>query len=150
MRSRTRIEDEEEVTSELYTLRALATAPIEIVEPATPLGELRRLLVERRVPALAVVDGRALVGIVTRTDVLGMFDKGEATARDVMSSYVVALPATALVENAAALMAYEGIGQVIVVGTENELVGMVSALDIARHFAAVLRDVSVVRHTGGW
>ena len=142
MRSRTWIEYDDEVTAELRTLRSLATTPLEIVELGTRLPELRRLLVERRVPALAVVDGKTLVGIVTRTDVLAAIGNGATTAEDVMSSYLVALPATATIETAAALMTYEGIGQIIVVGSDGELVGMVSVLD-------VLRDVSAVRHAVG-
>ena len=141
MRSRTWIEYDDEVTAELRTLRSLSTTPVEIVELATPVGELRRRLVERRVPALAVVDGTALVGIVTRTDVLGA-TSGATTAEDVMSSYLVALPESATVDTAAALMAYEGIGQIIVVGKGGELLGMVSVLD-------VLRDVSAVRRAAG-
>ena len=137
-RPRTWLEHDDEPTMQIYTLRALTSAPVVLVELATPLDELRTLLVERRVPALAVVDDdRALAGIVTRTDVLAASDAARPTARDVMSSYVIALPASATVENAAALMAHEGIGQVVVVGKDGELLGMVSALDIARHCAVV-------------
>ena len=59
----------------------------------------------------------------------------DATAADAMSGFVFALPADATIEHAAALMAHESVGQVIVTGTTGELIGMVSALDIARHCA---------------
>ena len=39
------------------------------------------------------------------------------------------------IERAAALMAHECVGQVVITRNGNELAGMVSALDIARHFA---------------
>jgi CBS domain-containing protein len=61
----------------------------------------------------------------------------EATAAEVMSGFVFALPATAAIEKAAALMAYEGVGQFVVVGDRGALVGMVSAVDIAWHLAVI-------------
>jgi len=121
-------------TAVLDTLGSLVRSPAVVVSTTTPLAEIRRLLVHRRVPAVAVVDGDHLCGLVTRTDVLRSTDD-DATADDAMSGFVFALPARAPIERAAALMAYEGVGQVIVIGLDGELFGMVSAIDIARHFA---------------
>ncbi|HEY4245088.1 MAG TPA: CBS domain-containing protein [Kofleriaceae bacterium] len=135
-RPRTWFEEEEEVTVELYPLVALVrTAPV-VVDVNTPIAEAARLLVENRIPALIVIGReRQLEGIVTRTDVLRLGDRPDATASDAMSSFVFALPDEATVEQAAALMALEGVGQVVVTSADGELVGMVSALDIARHCA---------------
>jgi CBS domain-containing protein len=122
-------------TSVLATLGSLVREPATVVELTTPLAEVRRLLVTKRIPAVAVVDARDnLTGLVTRTDVLRLRDDG-ATAADAMSGFVFALPVSASIEQAAALMALEGVGQVIVIQNGNELVGMVSALDIARSLA---------------
>jgi CBS domain-containing protein len=101
----------------------------------TPLSEVSRMLLQNRVPAIAVVDGDHLIGLVTRTDVLRSQDENHATASDAMSVYVFALPARASIEKAAALMAYEGVGQICVTGDGGVLLGMVSALDVARHYA---------------
>ena len=121
----------------LGALGTLVSSPLSIVEPDTPLSEVLRLLVELRIPAVAVVDRcGAIGGIVTRTDVLRELARcDEACAADAMSGFVFALSARSTVERAAALMAYEGVGQVVVTGSRGELVGMVSALDIARYFA---------------
>jgi len=48
---------------------------------------------------------------------------------------VFALRPSAAIEKAAALMAYEGVGYIAVTGVGGELLGLVSALDVARHFA---------------
>ena len=118
-------------------LGALVRAPAITVAAAPPLGEVQRLLVHERIPAVAVVDEDGSVrGIVTRTDVLRTVGTRDATAGDAMSHFVFTLPAAAFVEKAAALMAYEGVGQVLVADLEGRLLGMVSALDIARHYAA--------------
>jgi CBS domain-containing protein len=118
------------------TLGSLVTAPAVVVDEQTPLDEVRRVLVEQRIPAVAVIGReRALCGIVTRTDVLGASDARSVTAGQVMSHYVLSLPDATRVERAAALMAAEVVAQVMVTDADGALVGMVSALDIARYVA---------------
>ncbi len=128
---------EEIPTVVLYTLGSLVVQPAITVSIAMPIDEVGRLLVRHRVPALAVIDDvNHLRGLVTRSDALRAFDESLATAGDAMTCMVFALPAGANIERAAALMAYEGVGQVVVTGRGGELVGMVSALDVARHYPA--------------
>lgn len=127
---------EGEVTRDLFTLASLDLAPVAVVPEATTLAELRKIFVEKHVPAIAIVDTQhGLSGIVTRTDVLSVAEDSPMTACDVMSGFVIALPNDATVECAAALMALEGISQLVVTNAYGELVGIVSALDIARHVA---------------
>jgi CBS domain-containing protein len=135
MRALTRSSDFEDVpTQVLATLGSLVRAPAIVVGMTTPLADVRKLLAQRRVPAIAVVDdAHELRGIITRTDVLRWPPDG--AAGDAMSGFVFALPADAAIERAAALMAYEGVGQIVVIDRAGVLVGMVSALDIARHYA---------------
>ncbi|NVB83859.1 MAG: CBS domain-containing protein [Kofleriaceae bacterium] len=126
---------DDDPTSIRATLGSLIRGPALAVELETPLAEVRRMLVASRVPAIAVVDDKSsLVGLVTRTDVLRHCDD-ECTAADAMSGFVFALPIESTIEKAAALMAHEGVGQVVITRNGNELAGMISALDIARHFA---------------
>ena len=127
---------EETPTAVINTLGSLVVSPAIVVTPTTPIGEVRRLLVHHRVPAVAVVDlDDQLLGVITRTDVLRIVDDEDATAGDAMSTFVFALPSRSSIEKAAALMAYEGVGQIVVTGSGSELVGMVSALDVTRYFA---------------
>jgi CBS domain-containing protein len=130
-------DDDDEPTAELWVLGSLVEGPALVVDETEPLATAQSMLVEQRVPALAVVDAaRTLRGVITRTDVLRVLaTRTDAIVGDAMSGVVFAMPLEASIESAAALMAYEGVGQVVVTGTEGELVGMVSALDIARHFA---------------
>ncbi len=128
---------EDTPTAVLRTLGSLVAHPAVAILLATPIEEVGRLLLNHRVPALAVVDDAChLRGLITRTDVLRAIDELLATAGDAMTCIVFALPACANIERAAALMAYEGVGQVVVTGHDGELLGMVSALDVARHYAA--------------
>lgn len=123
-------------TGQAWTLAELA-APAARVTETTPLAQLRARLVESRLPALCVVDDdHTLVGVIARTDVLRA-ERPDAVARDVMSPFVFALPASAGVDRAAALMAYEGVSFLIVIGDDHALYGVVSALDVARHYASL-------------
>ena len=125
----------------MTALGTLVLQPAIAISAATPIEEVGRLLVRHRVPALAVVDGAHHVrGLVTRTDVLRLLDEPLTTAGDAMTCVVFALPEGADVERAAALMAYEGVGQIVVTGHRGELVGMVSALDLARYYATRTDD----------
>jgi CBS domain-containing protein len=122
-------------TAVLDTLGSLIMRPAVVVSSETPLCEVSRMLLQHRVPAIAVVKGDHLCGLVTRTDVLSARDESHSTAADAMSHYVFALPARSSIEKAAALMAWEGVGQICVTTDDGILLGMVSALDVARHYA---------------
>jgi CBS domain-containing protein len=106
---------------------------IVVVDPGTPLADVIEMLVELRVPAVCVTDATTLLGVITRTDALRA--PPGASAAEVMSTYVLALPATATVGRAAALMAIEHVGHVAVVGDDGGLLGLVSAFDVACHYA---------------
>jgi CBS domain-containing protein len=125
---------EDEVTSPIATLGALLSTHVSAVTGDTPLAQVRALLAERRIAAVAVIGGDgSLDGLLTRTDVLRA--PCDAVAADAMSSFVLALPATAPIERGAALMAYEGVGVIAVIDADDGLLGLVSAADIVRHYA---------------
>ncbi|HEU0031335.1 MAG TPA: CBS domain-containing protein [Kofleriaceae bacterium] len=127
---------DDEPTAEIPLLGSLVREPAHTVTEQEPLGVAQRILIERRVPAVAVVRGEQLCGVVTRTDVLRLVaTRDDARIADAMSGFVFALRASATVEAAAALMAIEQVGQVVVTSRDGELLGMVSALDVARYFA---------------
>lgn len=124
------------MTQDLLTLSELTLTAVAVVDAATPVTEIARLFVDLRVPVVLVQDDAGVLhGLVTRTDVLRSLDAPHAIAGDVMSCYVFALSAESTLECAAALMAIEGVGQVIVIDDEGGALGVVTSLDIARHVA---------------
>jgi CBS domain-containing protein len=99
---------------------------------------LRELIVERRVGGVPVVrsDGRP-VGIVSGADLLrSLLGDGAppTTAGEIMSD-VLALPITASIAQAAALMSYEGVDFIVITDLGGQVAGIVQALDIARWHA---------------
>jgi CBS domain-containing protein len=135
----------------------IMNAEVACVEEGASLDDLRELLLERGQHCVPVVarEGRP-VGVVTQTDLLRTMSEGDAplaplavsprstgrmatvsdrTAGDIMTALVFALPVTASVEQAAALMAYEGVEQIVVTSLDGEVAGLVRALDVARSCA---------------
>ena len=55
-------EFDDEITSVVATLGSLVRAPAIVTASATPIAELRRMLAQRRVPAIAIVDRDELRG----------------------------------------------------------------------------------------
>lgn len=121
----------------LHTIGELGLSEIACVAPHTSVLEVAQLFVDLRVPAIAVVDAAQDVrGVITRTDVLRRIHDHAVTAEQLMSHYVLALPPDATIECAAALMAVEGVGHVVVIDERNEAIGAITSLDIARQVAA--------------
>lgn len=116
------------------------------VREAEGVGTLRRLLLERRIgcghgrpdDCVVVVNGAGRpAGIVSESDLLRALLSGtaRAIAREVMTELVFALPITASIAQAAALMSYEGVNLIAITDLNGEVAGVVRALDIARWFA---------------
>ena len=64
--------------AEGLTAAALMTAPVIIVEEATPLHEIAALMVRRRVNRVPVMRAGRLVGIVSRADIMQAFTRTDA------------------------------------------------------------------------
>jgi CBS-domain-containing membrane protein len=117
-------------------IESIMSTEVVCVREGAPVAHLRTLLVERGQHCVPVVtpDGRP-VGIVTQTDLLRSHVEGEGTAGEIMTPLVFALPVTASIEQAAALMAYEGVEQIVVTSMGGQVAGLVRALDVARRCA---------------
>ncbi len=140
-------------------VRDIMTTPVVTVRPETPLKEVARLLVERRISGVPVVDadGRVL-GVVSEADFL-VREAGEArsprhllwwfvapretvqsarlrstTAGGAMTSPAITIGPDRPLSEAAALMARSKVNRLPVVEA-GQLVGIVSRADIVRAFA---------------
>lgn len=127
------------------------------VEPGTPLADVVQLLVERDVKAVPVVDDQhQVVGIVTGGDLLAggaipvrlslqkdfpndlaahhleQLEASDKTAQDIMTAPALTIQAAAHLTQAARLMADRHIKRLPVVDDQNQLVGIVSRLDVLR------------------
>lgn len=96
---------------------------------------LAELFDEHNISGVPVVDeaGRA-TGVVSKSDLVAGFAPG-ATVADLMAPMIFALPATATLARAAALMAFEGVHRILVVSADGRVAGILSSLDVARWLA---------------
>ncbi len=125
---------------------------LEIGALDTPIDALARAMQGRRISAIPIVDeSNALVGVVSRTDLIHLGVQNRATrttssamalprrrARDVMTPTPQTVPVSATVRAAATAMVERGIHRVFATRGPR-LAGVVSCVDIA----AVVRDAEV-------
>jgi CBS-domain-containing membrane protein len=110
---------------------AVITAP-----PDTPIVALARSMLQNKIGAIPIMDGGALVGIVSRADVLPFEDDQDRslrTAADVMSRDLLAVTEVMTVPEAARRMSARGIKRAPVL-REGRMIGMVSESDLLRPY----------------
>lgn len=144
----------------MTTVRDVMTTSVLAVQPDTPLKEVARLLVERRISGLPVVDAEhRVVGVISEADLLvkaqepgarerGTLDrifgeseehrelraKAEArTAGEAMTSPAVTIDASRSVHHAASVMIERRVNRLPVV-EGGQLVGIVTRADLVRAF----------------
>ena len=122
-----------------FPITALAADEVAHIEPDATLEELAAALRDADVSLLAVTDGDELVGVASERDVAHAIADGRAprstTARDVASSSIVWVDATATVAEVANLMMEQYVRHVLV-EDDGTLVGVVSARDLLGAYAA--------------
>ncbi|HET9451223.1 MAG TPA: CBS domain-containing protein [Aggregicoccus sp.] len=142
--ARSGVDPEEAVRRMHAPLTALMSRPVVCVSPEDSAEAALRLLVEHGISGLPVVDAyRRPVGMISRADLLEerleALTEGELgtppQVRDLMTQQAVSLTETALVREAAALMASYGMHRVPVLSPEGAVVGIVSTLDVLRWIA---------------
>jgi CBS domain-containing protein len=130
-------------------LSAVMRAGVVCVSPDMPTSAVLSLMLERGFGGVPVVDteGRP-IGLVSKTDLLRQFAADEEsnnggastpdrTVGESMTPLTIALPPSASVAQAAALMASQGLHRLPVVSEKGEVVGIISPLDIL-HLVATL------------
>ncbi len=138
-------------------VREVMTTDVTTVGLETPLREVARLLAERGISGVPVVDGGAVVGVVSEADllvkerginphtpgILGLlFEGGLATeaklraltAGESMTAPPVTIGPDARVADAAAKMIDERVNRLPVVDEEGTLLGIVTRADLVRAF----------------
>lgn len=124
--------DEEPVDDCGATIGSLVHAPAYTIGEDTALAACQQVLHDGE-PAIAVVDSSAsLCGVITATDLLGAGE--DWCAADAMSA-VLAVRASTPIDEVADVMAREHAAHVVVTDPVGQVVGIVTAREIARHRA---------------
>jgi CBS domain-containing protein len=137
-------------------VRDVMTSDVTTVAPGTHLRDVAKLLVQRRISGVPVVENGRVVGVVSERDILfkerpstglnrgvlaWLMDEGDlmlkidaSTALTAMTSPAVTIGPARNVADAAALMLDEGVSRLPVVEGA-QLVGIVTRHDLVRAFA---------------
>lgn len=140
----------------LSTVRELMTAEVVSVRPETPVKEAARLMAERRISALPVVDGEGrLLGVVSESDLMvkeqgqdagsvrvldwlaGGDRSRKAAARDAhgaMTVPVVTISPEASISDAARSLQRARVHRLFVTEGDRRLIGVLSRSDLLKPF----------------
>lgn len=142
--------------SEIMTARPVCGTP------ETNLREIARMMVERDVGEIPIVEGRESLrpaGVVTDRDIVcrAVAERKnplEMTAGDVMTKTVVSVTPETTIDECCDIMEENQIRRLPVVDQSGEICGMISQADIARHTpeekaAEVLRFISQPARAAG-
>jgi CBS domain-containing protein len=113
------------------------------VAPATPVGDVLKLMVEKRIGCVIVADGNRPLGIFSERDALRKLNTAAPSlaarpVSDFMTPNPQSLVADAKIAFALQRMDVGGYRHLPVVDQRGDLVGIISARDILRHLTANL------------
>lgn len=138
----------------MLRIREIMTRDLIVATPDMSLQNAMEILAERHVGALPVIEGGAVVGVFSATDLLSYIaelseetqslsftrqrkrtrELEDATVGDLMTRKVHSLPPDGTVDEAAWLMSEKRIHRILIV-EDGVPVGIVSALDVAKAVA---------------
>jgi len=122
------------------TVAEIMAKSVQCIRPDATIEVLVGLLVETGIGGAPVIDdtGRP-VGVVSKTDVVRSLHErrnpATTTVDEIMTPVAFVLREDAVIERAAALMAFEGVHRIPVVAPDGVIVGIVTPLDITRAMA---------------
>jgi|GEM_PF-1495838 len=118
------------------TVGEVMTTLVKTVHADNRIADVARQMAADNVGLYVVLDGDAVAGVVTDRDitvrgVAGGLLAGQRPIADVMTNRIVACPHTATLDQAADMMAREGVRRLCVVDGDGALVGIASLSDLA-------------------
>jgi CBS domain-containing protein len=123
------------------------------VEPSTPLNEAAKVMLEKDLSGLPVIDKGRLVGILTTHDLtkyLADCGSSDLRVRDVMDKKVATASPFHSIHHVVELMASTPTRRVVIVDSEGKLIGLISPFNIAFTKFDIKRKVVFRRSLGGF
>lgn len=115
-------------------LHTIMSKNIVSITPDTTLGEVREILLKKRIHHLPVLEGKKLVGVITTWDMFKMGksvdDYKDMKAYEIMTSHVATLHPDEHIGAAAEIFEEHLFQAVPVVNEQHELMGMITTYDL--------------------
>jgi CBS domain-containing protein len=127
----------EKVMAGLILVRDVMTKEPRVVRRDTNVQEVVATMNKYDISSIIVVEEKRPVGIVTHKDIISKLVQARippdaVTAREVMTSPIVAINEESSIDEAARLMSKKHIKKLIVTRNNNELVGIITSSDLVR------------------
>lgn len=121
--------------SSATTYNPITASPVDTVEKAV------RLMTEKNIGCLPLVDGDEIAGVLTRTDLLDTCKNLETPVAEVMSEHFEILTPEDRLVHAKYRMKETGTSKFPILSKSGKLVGMLTESDIAAAFGSLRKDV---------
>jgi len=102
------------------------------LSPAEPVRRAQELMNEQNVSGIPIVDGKKLVGILTRRDLKFLKDYGVKISEVMTKENLVTGPAETKLEEAKEILQKHKVEKLLLVSPEGELAGLITMRDIDR------------------
>ena len=121
----------------LILVRDVMTKEPRVVRRDTNVQEVVATMNKYDISSIIVVEEKRPIGIVTHKDIISKLVQARippdaVTAREIMTSPIIAINEDASVEEAARLMSKKRIKKLIVTRNNNELAGIITSSDLVR------------------
>ena len=100
-----------------------------VIEPDLTLKQASKIMSEKRIGSLIILNGDKITGIITERDIIKNVDKISCKVSSVMSKNVITIDEAESLDNAALLMSKHEIKRLPVI-SRGKLVGIVTATDM--------------------
>ncbi len=134
-------------------VKDLMVTKVITVEPSTPLNEAAKVMLEKDLSGLPVIDKGRLVGILTTHDLtkyLADYGSSDLRVRDVMDKKVAKASPFHSIHHVVELMASTPTRRVVIVDSEGRPIGLISPFNIAFTKFDIERKVVFRRSLGGF
>lgn len=134
-------------------VKDLMVTKVMTVNPSTPLNESAKIMLEKDLSGLPVIDKGSLVGIITTHDMtryLADYGSSDPKVKDVMDKKVLTASPFHSIHHLVELIASTPTRRIVIVDSEGRPVGLVSPSNIAFTKFDVKRKVAFRRSLGGF
>ena len=118
-------------------VRRIMTKDYVTVQPEDLIDDVERMMFEKRVQQVPVLEGKVLVGMVTTYDMWKLHsekrDTSELRVKDIMTTKVLMITPKDKVGTAAELFMDRRFKTIPVVNLRHEMKGVITAFDVIRH-----------------
>lgn len=102
---------------------------VQVIEPDTRLREATKIMSEKNIGSLVIIEDDKIAGIITERDILKNVSHLDLKVKDVMSEKVITIDIRASIDEAASLMAKYKIKR-LPVTKKGSLVGIITVTDL--------------------